>query len=61
MYSDGQSANFTGHSLDKYRIVFNLNLQSIDINYVNWSEEIRNDEWTWSYVVRLRISRDIAK
>ncbi|KRZ69402.1 hypothetical protein T10_12851, partial [Trichinella papuae] len=27
MYSDGQSANFTGHSLDKYRIVFNQTLQ----------------------------------
>ncbi|KRY64612.1 hypothetical protein T4A_10006 [Trichinella pseudospiralis] len=27
MYSDGQNANFTGHSLDKYKIVFNQTLQ----------------------------------
>ncbi|KRZ76219.1 hypothetical protein T10_4013 [Trichinella papuae] len=27
MYLDGQSAKFTGHSLDKYRIVFNETLQ----------------------------------
>ncbi|KRZ65210.1 hypothetical protein T10_3858, partial [Trichinella papuae] len=35
MYSDGQSANFTGHSLDKYRIVFNQTLQhSLIYRYV---------------------------
>ncbi|KRZ00704.1 hypothetical protein T11_11452 [Trichinella zimbabwensis] len=47
MYSYGQSVNFTGHSLDK--------------NDVNWSEKIRNHEWTWSHVARLRILRDIAE
>ncbi|KRY97526.1 hypothetical protein T11_7376 [Trichinella zimbabwensis] len=111
MYSDGQSANFTGHSLDKYRIVFNQTLQhSLIYRYVthlgrkpsrtitiktfrktlfhtkrenskgcmheiskflkilllfsndrNWSEKIRNHEWTWSHVARLRILRDIAE
>ncbi|KRY98505.1 hypothetical protein T11_15570, partial [Trichinella zimbabwensis] len=29
-------------------------------NDVNWSDKIRNHEWTWSHVARLRISRDIA-
>ncbi|KRZ00442.1 hypothetical protein T11_2785 [Trichinella zimbabwensis] len=47
MYSDGPRAKFTGHSLDK--------------NDVNWSEKIRNHEWTSSHVARLRISRDIAE
>ncbi|KRZ00250.1 hypothetical protein T11_8255 [Trichinella zimbabwensis] len=42
MYSNGQSANITGHSLDK--------------DDVNWSEKIRNHEWTLSHVARLRIS-----
>ncbi|KRZ00203.1 hypothetical protein T11_11162 [Trichinella zimbabwensis] len=31
MYSDGQSANFTGHSLDKYRIDFKQSLQDSEI------------------------------
>ncbi|KRY96996.1 hypothetical protein T11_8688, partial [Trichinella zimbabwensis] len=35
MYSNGQSANFTGHSLHKYRIVFNQTLQhSLIYRYV---------------------------
>ncbi|KRX95876.1 hypothetical protein T4E_1651 [Trichinella pseudospiralis] len=30
-------------------------------NDVNWSEEIRNHEWIWSKVARLRSSRDTAE
>ncbi|KRY94975.1 hypothetical protein T11_7165 [Trichinella zimbabwensis] len=29
--------------------------------YLILEEEIRNHEWTWSHVARLRISRDIAE
>ncbi|KRZ01208.1 hypothetical protein T11_8179 [Trichinella zimbabwensis] len=44
MYSDGQSANFTGHSLDKYRIVFNQTLQHSNLSICNssWKETIKN-------------------
>ncbi|KRX99090.1 hypothetical protein T4C_2431 [Trichinella pseudospiralis] len=47
MYSDMQSVSFTDPSLDK--------------NDVNWSEKIRSQEWTWSDVARLHISRDIPE
>ncbi|KRZ40179.1 hypothetical protein T4C_3599, partial [Trichinella pseudospiralis] len=40
---------------------FRKTLISHKANDVNWSEKIRNHEWIWSHVARLRISRDIPE
>ncbi|KRX86201.1 hypothetical protein T4E_9417 [Trichinella pseudospiralis] len=75
-YSDGQSANFADHSLDKYRIVFNQTLHHSPIcRYVTHLEKkpskaiaikafrktLFHTKRENSKVARLRISRDNAE